>query len=90
MENAVKHGREVYFGPFHISIRTQKTDSGSEIIIEDNGRCFDPADNSEPHITLKNVRQKLEIMMCGGYFIITPNDGGQTVVMIIIQDSATK
>jgi len=29
VENAVWHGRAPYAGPFHISIRTWKTDSGS-------------------------------------------------------------
>jgi LytS/YehU family sensor histidine kinase len=37
-ENAVKHGRDPLCRPFHVSIRTRKTDSGSEIVVADNGR----------------------------------------------------
>lgn len=40
VENAVKHGRDPYAGPFHISIRTRKTDSGSEIVVADDGKGF--------------------------------------------------
>ena len=106
VENAVKHGRDPYAGPFRISIRTRKTDSGSEIVVEDNGRGFAPdgqdalvsgqshggdafattADDSEPHIALKNIQQRLEIM-CGGSLMVTPNDSGGTVVTVTIPDS---
>ena len=55
VENAIKHGRNHYAGPFRISIKTRKTDSCSEITIADNGRGFDPADDNEPHIALKTV-----------------------------------
>ena len=49
VENAVKHGRDPYAGPFHIAIRTRKTDSGSEIVVADNGRGFsEPADVALP------------------------------------------
>ena len=86
VENAVKHGRDPYAGPFHISIRTRRTDSGSEIIVADNGRGFAPSDDSEPHIALKNIRQRLEIM-CGGQLTIAPNDGGGSVVTVTIPDN---
>lgn len=71
VENAVKHGRDPYAGSFHISIRTRKTDSGSEIVVTDNGCGFVPADGCEPHIALKNIRQRLELM-CGGSLNISP------------------
>ena len=86
VENAVKHGRDPYAGPFHISIRTRKTEDGSEITVADNGRGFDPMDNDEPHLALKNIQQRLEIM-CGGRLTITPNEGGGTVVTVTIPDS---
>ena len=86
VENAIKHGRDPYAGPFHILIRTKKTDSGSEIIVADNGRGFNPDDDSEPHTALKNIQQRLK-MMCGGSLTITPNDGGGTVVTVVIPDS---
>ena len=97
VENAIKHGRDPYAGAFHISIRTRKTDSGSEIVVADNGVGFDlaadgvvdPADDGEPHIALKNIRQRLEIM-CGGSLDIAPNDGGGTVVTVTIPDGAAE
>ena len=85
VENAVKHGRDPYAGPLHISIRTRKTDSGSEIVVADNGRGFDPSDDSEPHIALKNIQQRLELMCCGS-LTIKPNNGGGTVVTVTIPD----
>ena len=85
VENAIKHGKDPYAGPFRISIRTRKTDSGSEIIVEDNGRGFNPAatDSKGPHIALKNIQQRLEIM-CKGEMMITPRKEGGTVVKITI------
>ena len=87
VENAVKHGRDPDLSPLHISIRTRKTESGSEITVLDNGRGFDPDDNSDPGIAIKNIRQRLE-MMCGGSLTITPNEGGGTVVTVTIPNSA--
>ncbi|MBR1629531.1 MAG: histidine kinase, partial [Lachnospiraceae bacterium] len=54
VENAVKHGRDPYIGPLRISILTKKTDLGSEIIVEDSGRGFDPAGSTEPDLALSN------------------------------------
>ena len=89
VENAIKHGRDPYAGLFTISIRTRKTDSGAEIVVADNGRGFSPADDSEPHIALKNIQQRLALL-CGGSLTITPNDGGGTVVTITIPNGAAK
>ncbi len=86
VENAVKHGRDPYAGPFHISIRTRKTDTGSEITVSDNGRGFGPCDDDAPHIAIKNIEQRLEIM-CGGTMTIAQRDGGGTVVTLTIPDS---
>ena len=81
VENAVKHGMDPDSGPLQILIRTTRTDSGSEIIVENNGADFVPADDNEPHIALKNIKQRLE-MMCHGKMTITPRDGGGTVVKV--------
>ena len=83
VENAVKHGMDPDSGPLHISIRTRKTDSDSEIIVEDNGTGYDPAGDSEPHFALTNIRQRLK-MMCGGKLEIMPRNGGGTVVRVTI------
>ena len=85
VENAVKHGRDPFAGPFHISIRTRKTDSGSEITVADDGRGFEPAGDSEPHIALNNIRQRLALM-CDGHLTIAPNEGRGTVVTVTIPD----
>ena len=89
VENAVKHGRDPNASPLRISIRTRKTDAGSEIKVADNGCGYDPADDSEPHIALNNIRQRLDLM-CGGSLTITPNDGGGTVVTVTIPDNSAE
>ena len=83
VENAIKHGRDPYAGPFRIAVRTRRTDAGSEIVVEDNGRGFDAGEDSEPHIALRNIRERLE-MMCGGEMTITLNNGVGTVVKVMI------
>ena len=84
VENAVKHGMNPDAAePLHISIKTEKTDSGNEIIVEDNGPGFKPADNKEPHIALANIRERLSLM-CGGTMEITSLETGGTRVTIRI------
>ena len=87
VENAVKHGMHPSSGPLRISVRTRRTDSGAEIIVEDDGSGFDPSDENRPHTTLNNIRQRLELM-CGGSMTITPGEGGGTVVTVTIPDRA--
>ncbi len=89
VENSVKHGRDPYAGAFRISVRTRKTDSGSEIVVEDDGRGFAPTADGEGHLALDNIRQRLEIM-CGGTLTIMPRDGGGTRVTVTVPDSARK
>ena len=81
VENAVKHGMDPEAAPLHISIRTEETEAGSEIIVEDDGPGFAPGD--KPHTALENIRQRLE-MMCGGKMKIRPRNGGGTVVNVTI------
>ena len=88
VENSVKHGMNPYSGPLHISIRTRHTDTDIIIIVEDNGPGFDPSDETKPHTTLTNIKQRLE-MMCGGSLTIQPRDGSGTVVTVTISDSTT-
>ena len=81
VENAVKHGMDPDSNPLHISVQTRHTDSGAEIIVEDNGTGFNLSDESKPHATLYNIRQRLE-MMCGGSLTITSPEAGGTRVTI--------
>lgn len=85
VENAIKHGMDPESDPLRISIRTRETDSGSEIVVEDNGPGFAPCDTGdrEPHIALENIRQRLE-MMCGGKLTIQPREEGGTVVKVTV------
>ncbi|MBR0258305.1 MAG: histidine kinase [Synergistaceae bacterium] len=83
VENAIKHGRDPYADPLRISIRTRKTASGSEIVVEDNGRGFDPDDESEPHIALANIKQRLRVMCRGEMMVIQSKEGG-TVIKVIV------
>ena len=83
VENAVKHSLDPNGDPLRIYITTRQTEAGSEIIVENNGVDYRPADDNEPHIALSNIRQRLE-MMCKGEMTITPREGGGTVVKVII------
>lgn len=83
VENAVKHGMDIEGDPLHIYVKTRLTNSGSEIIVENDGHGFNPADDNEPHIALNNIRQRLE-MMCKGKLKIAPREGGGTVVTVFI------
>ena len=84
VENAVKHGLGKGVGPEHITVRT-KSEAGHVIItVEDNGPGIGPeAEDSEVHIGLANVRERLEIM-CGGTLAAAPRPGGGTIVTISI------
>ena len=57
--------------------------------MEDTGPGFDPSDDSKPHTTLENIRQRLE-MMCDGSMTIKPREGGGTVVTVTIPDSTER
>ena len=87
VENAVKHGMDPDAEPLRITIRTRQTPSGSEILVTDDGVGFESADSGGPHIALKNIRQRLE-MMCGGSLTITSRGGSGTTVTVTIPDKA--
>ena len=89
VENAVKHGMDQTENPLHILVKTRQTDDGSEIVVENDGSDFVPADDNEPHIALNNIRQRIE-MMCKGTLTITPRSGGGTVVTVFIPKRKVK
>lgn len=83
VENAVKHGMISSSDPIHISVITRQTDSGSEIIVEDDGPGFDPVKDNQEHIALNNIRERLALM-CKGELIISSREGGGTSVKVTI------
>ena len=85
VENAVKHGMNPDGDPLHISVKTRRIKGSSEIIVENDGARYDPADDNEPHIALNNIRQRLETM-CKGKLEITPHKEGGTTVKVTIPD----
>jgi two-component sensor histidine kinase len=89
VENAVKHGMDPDSDPLRISIRTLESDSGSVIIVENNGLNFSPEENNEPHIALANIRERLETM-CRGKMSILPRAGGGTSVRIWIPEQRSR
>ena len=85
VENSVKHGMAASDDPIHITIVTRQTDTTSEIIVEDDGPGFGSVDNNEPHIALKNIRERLKLM-CKGTLEISPREGGGTSVKVTIPE----
>ena len=83
VENAVKHGMRSSNDPIHITVVTRLTGSASEIIVEDDGPGFKPADDNQPHVALNNIRERLELM-CGGKLTIALREGGGTSVKVTI------
>ena len=81
VENAVVHGVSPDMEPLYLSVMTREANTCSEIIVEDTGPGFAPADDHEPHIALANIRERLE-MMCGGTLEITSRETGGTRVTI--------
>lgn len=81
VENAVVHGVSPDLEPLYLSVLTHETKAGGEIIVEDTGPGFAPADDHEPHIALANIRERLK-MTCGGTLEITSRETGGTRVTI--------
>jgi LytS/YehU family sensor histidine kinase len=83
VENAVKHGLDPDSAPLHVTIRTRKIGSTSQIVVANNGLGFDPAIADDPHTTIANIRQRLEMMCNGSLVIASCADGGATVTVTI-------
>ena len=90
-ENAVKHGIDPELPALHVLIRTEKTDGGARVIVEDSGPGFSEevtsqrpgSSDDDVHIGLENVRERLRAL-CGGTLSISPRDGGGSKVVIFI------
>lgn len=87
VENAVKHGLRATKEPLHVFVLTRKTETASEIIVENDGAGYAPKDDNEPHIALNNIRHRLE-MMCKGTLEIAPREEGGTTVKVTIPNQA--
>jgi len=90
VENAVKHGIGKKEGGGTITIATKKTESGYQIIIQDDGVGYDPAKTAadtvkdgEQHIGISNVRLRLSAQ-CGGSLEIEGKPGAGTTARIFI------
>lgn len=86
VENAVKHGVGKAPQGGTVTIKTRKTDSCYEVIVEDDGVGFDSDKLKEAgrsHIGIENVRQRLQ-MMCGGTLTIESEIGKGTRAVIQI------
>ena len=84
VENAVKHGLGKGIGPEHIAVRTRSENDRAVITVEDDGPGIGPAaEDSEAHIGLRNVRERLELM-CGGTLEYAARPGGGTAVTVTI------
>lgn len=83
VENAVVHGVSPDLKALHISIRTRKTDEGSEITVKDTGEGFDTVSDDTPHTALENIRQRLHTQ-CGGTLNISSRKNGGTTVTVFI------
>ena len=83
VENAVKYGLDPDSAePLRVLVKTEKTDDGSTVIVEDNGPGISGDDNGEPHIALNNIRDRLSSI--GATLTIAPRETGGTIVTIFI------
>ncbi|MBR6903169.1 MAG: histidine kinase [Clostridia bacterium] len=83
VENAVKHGMDPNEDePLFIVVKTEKTDGGALITVEDNGNGFDPSYNSESFTALDNICERLK-QQCGGTLKIDSTPGKTTVTIFI-------
>ena len=90
VENAVKHGLDPESSPLNIWIRTEKSENCVTITVENSGTNLMPPGekpdedvNSEAHIGLSNVSDRLNTL-CGGTLSMTPREGGGVIVVLNI------
>jgi sensor histidine kinase YesM len=83
VENSVKHGMNPRSEPLHICIRTRHMDSGTELIVEDNGPGFEHTETEGMGIALENIRKRLGMMCAGKLDVVSHHEGGTTVIVTI-------
>ena len=85
VENSVKYGLNIdSTEPLRVSVKTEKVDNGSIIIVSDTGPGISNKDNGEPHIALNNIRERL--LLINGTLQILPNEKGGTIIKVYIPD----
>lgn len=86
VENSVKYGLNIdSIEPLRVSVRTEKVDNGSLIIVSDTGPGISNKDNGEPHTALNNIRERLSAI--NGSLTISSNENGGTIVSVYIPDN---
>ena len=84
VENSVKHGVDPELDPLHISIRTEKTATGYDVIVADTGPGFDSSESTAGNrVALSNLRERLA--RYGGSLSISDREGGGSVVTLHIR-----
>lgn len=89
VENAVKYGVLPDREALSIVVRTARTEQGVTLTVEDTGPGYAPTEDDEPHIALRNIRKRLD-MMCGGTLEILPREGGGTVARVFVPTASEK
>ena len=87
VENAIRHGVRIREQGV-VKVTTRRGEGYHEILIQDNGKGFDPAlvtQSDESHIGIRNVRERLE-QMCGGTLEIESVIGTGTTITIRIPE----
>ena len=87
VENAVQHGILHRKNGGTVVIRTEETDEGAVVTIEDNGVGMEKAKEhallgEHSHIGISNVRSRLEEMV-GGSLLVESNSLGTTATILI-------
>ena len=85
VENCVKHGVDPERDPLQITVKTERTDDGYDVIVADTGPGFDvDAATAGTRVGLANVRERLEAY--GDSLEISSRKGGGSVVTLHIYD----
>ena len=89
VENSIKYGMDVDSEePLRVLVKTERTKTGSLVIVKDNGPGFSSADNGEPHVALNNIRERLSAF--GATITVASNENRGTIVTIFIPDGTIK
>lgn len=86
VENAVKHGVTKKRGGGTVTVATRELPDCWQITVSDTGKGFDPAhyeEDGKAHFGLRNVRERLRLMV-GGTLTVTSSPGQGTTAEIRI------